>query len=211
MGNRTYLGELRHKDEWFKGEHQPLIEPSTWNAVQSVLKISPRMRGNYTRATVPFLLKGIVEGADGRALTAAWTRKGAGKLYRYYIHTRENKEHAGASGLPRFPAIELEANVVAQLRRILCAPDLKIRVAQFMIARDSQVDEAKVCIAMLQIDKIWDQLFPVEQERIVRLLISKVVVTSHNIELQFRPNGIERLAAELRLPVVEEKSPEVVA
>ena len=82
LGNRTYLGELRHKDEWFKGEHQPLIEPSTWNAVQSVLKISPRMRGNYTRATVPFLLKGIVEGADGRALTAAWTRKGVGKLYR---------------------------------------------------------------------------------------------------------------------------------
>lgn len=211
LGNRTYLGELRHKDEWFKGEHQPLIEPSTWLAVQSVLKISPRMRGNYTRATVPFLLKGIVEGADGRALTAAWTRKGAGKLYRYYIHTRENKEHAGASGLPRFPAIELEANVVAQLRRILCAPDLKTRVAQFMTARDSQVDEAKVCIAMLQIDKIWDQLFPVEQERIVRLLITKVVVTAHNIELQFRPNGIERLAAEIRLPVVEEDSAEVVA
>lgn len=211
LGNRTYLGELRHKDEWFKGEHPPLIEPSTWNAVQTVLKISPRMRGNYTRATVPFLLKGIVEGADGRALTAAWTRKGAGKLYRYYIHTRENKEHAGASGLPRFPAIELEANVVAQLRRILCAPDLKTRVAQFMIARDSQVDEAKVCIAMLQIDKIWDQLFPVEQERIVRLLITKVVVTSHNIELQFRPNGIERLAAEIRLPVAEEDSAVVVA
>jgi len=211
LGNRTYLGELRHKDEWFKGEHQPLIEPSTWNAVQSVLKISPRMRGNYTRATVPFLLKGIVEGADGRALTAAWTRKGAGKLYRYYIHTRENKEHAGASGLPRFPAIELEANVVAQLRRILCAPDLKTGVAQFMTARNSQVDEAKVCIAMLQIDKIWDQLFPVEQERIVRLLITKVVVTATNIVLQFRPNGIERLAAELRLSVVEEDSAEVVA
>ncbi len=179
--------------------------------MQSVLKISPRMRGNYTCASVPFLLKGIVEGADGRALTAAWTRKGAGKLYRYYIHTRENKEHAGASGLPRFPAIELEANVVAQLRRILCAPDLKTWVAQFMIARDSQIDEARVYIAMLQIDKIWDQLFPVEQERIVRLLITKVVVTSHNIELQFRPNGIELLAAEIRLPVVEEDSAEVVA
>ncbi|WP_370871487.1 recombinase family protein [Burkholderia multivorans] len=211
LGNRTYLGELRHKDEWFKGEHQPLIEPSTWEAVQSILKVSPRTRANNTRATIPFLLKGIVEGADGRAMTVAWTRKGAGKLYRYYIHTRENKEHAGASGLPRLPAMELEANVVAQMRRILRAPDLKARVAQFMTARDPQVDEAKVCIAMLQIDTIWDQLFPAEQERIVRLLIDKVVITPHNIEVQFRPNGIERLAAELKLPAPKEASEGVPA
>lgn len=211
LGNRTYLGELRHKEEWFKGEHQPLIEPSTWEAVQSILKVSPRTRGNNTRATIPFLLKGIIEGADGRALTVAWTRKGAGKLYRYYIHTRENKEHAGASGLPRLPAIELEANVVQQLRRILRAPDLKTRVAQLLTATDNQADEAKVCIAMLQIEKVWDQLFPAEQERIVRLLIKKVVVTPHNIEVQFRPNGIERLAAEIKLPDHEQKVEEVAA
>jgi site-specific DNA recombinase len=211
LGNRTYLGELRHKEEWFKGEHQPLIEISTWEAVQSILKVSPRTRGNYTRATIPFLLKGIIEGADGRALTAAWTRKGAGKLYRYYIHTRENKEHAGASGLPRLPAIELEANVVEQLRRILRAPDLKTRVAQLLTATDNEADEAKVCIAMLQIEKVWDQLFPAEQERIVRLLIKKVVVTPHNIEVQFRPNGIERLAAEIKLPDHEKDAEEVAA
>ena len=211
LGNRTYLGELRHKEEWFKGEHQPLIEPSTWEAVQSILKVSPRTRGNNTRAAIPFLLKGIVEGADGRALTVAWTRKGAGKLYRYYIHTRENKEHAGASGLPRLPAIELEANVVQQLRLILRAPDLKTRVAQLLTATDNQADEAKVCIAMLQIEKVWDQLFPAEQERIVRLLIKKVVVTPHNIEVQFRPNGIERLAAELKFTDHAKVAEEVAA
>ena len=211
LGNRTYLGELRHRDEWFKAEHQPLIELSTWNAVQSVMKISPRTRANHTRAKVPFLLKGIVEGADGRALTAAWTKKAAGKLYRYYIHARENKEHAGASGVPRFPAIELEANVVAEMRRVLSAPDLKTKVAQCITATDSQTDEAKVCIAMLQIDKIWDQLFPVEQERIVRLLIKKVIVTPHTFEVQFRPNGIERLAAETTLPEVKIVTEEVAA
>ncbi len=192
-------------------EHQPLIEPSTWEAVQSILKVSPRMRANNTRATIPFLLKGIIEGADGRALTVAWTRKGAGKLYRYYIHTRENREHAGASGLPRLPAIELEANVVQQMRLILRAPDLKARVAKLMTTMDSKVDEAKVCIAMLQIDKVWDQLFPAEQERIVRLLIKKVVVTPHTVDLQFRPNGLERLAAELKLPTEQASVDEVAA
>ena len=204
-----YLGELRHKEEWFKGEHQPLITPSTWEAVQSILKTSPRTRGNNSRATIPFLLKGIIEGADGRAMTAAWTRKGAGVVYRYYIHTRENKEHAGASGLPRVPAIQLEATVIEQLRLILRAPDLKTRVASLVTDMDPGVDEAKVCIAMLQIDKVWDQLFPAEQERIVRLLIKKVVFSPDSLELQLRPNGLERLAAELKLPTANAE--EVVA
>ncbi len=197
LSNRTYLGELRHKDAWFKAEHQPLIELSTWEAVQSVLQVSPRVRANNTRAAIPFLLKGIVQGADGRALTVAWTRKGTGRVYRYYMHTRENKEYAGASGLPRLPAIELEGNVVDQVRQILRAPDLKTRVAKAMHALDPSIDEAQVCVAMLQIDKIWDQLFPAEQERIVRLLIKKVVVTPHTIEVQFWPNGVESLATEM--------------
>ncbi len=211
LGNRTYLGELRHRDTWVKGEHQPLVELSAWEAAQSILNINPRTRGNNTRAKIPFLLKGLVEGLDGRALTAAWTRKGAGKLYRYYVHTRENKEHAGASGLPRLPALELEASVIEQMRLVLRAPDLKTRVARLMTRTDKSIDEAQVCLAMLQIDKIWDQLFPVEQERIVRLLIRKVVVTPHNIEVQFRAHGMERLAAELKLPAASESVEEMAA
>jgi site-specific DNA recombinase len=54
-------------------------------------------------------------------------------------------------------------------------------------------------------------LFPAEQERIVRLLIKKVVVTPHTVELQFRPNGLERLAAELKLPTVQASVDEVTA
>ncbi|WVN42159.1 hypothetical protein AOB54_01900 [beta proteobacterium MWH-UniP1] len=104
----------------------------------------------------------------------------------------------------------MEANVVQHLRRIFRTPDLKTRVAQLPTETDSDADEAKVCIVMLQIGKVWDQLFPAEQERIVRLLIKKIVVTPHNIEVQFRPNGIERLAAEIK-PSDHTKDTEEVA
>jgi hypothetical protein len=46
--------------------------------------------------------------SDGRSLTPWFTRKKNGRLYRYYLPVRENKEHVGASGLPRPPAAELE-------------------------------------------------------------------------------------------------------
>lgn len=32
LQNRTYLGELRHKDQWFPGIHEPLIDQQLWDA-----------------------------------------------------------------------------------------------------------------------------------------------------------------------------------
>lgn len=156
------------------------------------------MRGNNTRARVPFLLKGIVVGSDGRALTPWSTRKKNGRIYRYYLPTRENKEHAGASGLPRLPAGELEAAVLEQMRRVLRAPDMVAGVAERAARLGPSLDEAQVTVAMTRLDAIWDQLFPAEQQRIVRLLIDKVIVSPNDIEVRFRPNGIEVLALELR-------------
>jgi site-specific DNA recombinase len=88
------------------------VERSLWDATQAILDQNPRVRGNTTRARVPFLLKGIVQGVDGRALTLWFTRKKSGRLYRYYLPVRDNKEHAGASGLPRLLSAELEAAVL---------------------------------------------------------------------------------------------------
>jgi site-specific DNA recombinase len=51
---------------------------------------------------------------------------------------------------------------------------------------------------MGQLDSIWGRLFPVEQQRIVRLLIEKVIVSPDHLEVWFRPNGIEVLVLELQ-------------
>lgn len=42
--------------------------------------------------------------------------------------------------------------------------------------------------------EIWEQLFPDEQARIVKLLVEKAIVSPNDIEVRLRPNGIERLA-----------------
>jgi len=51
---------------------------------------------------------------------------------------------------------------------------------------------------MTQLDAIWDQLFPAEQSRIVKLLIEKVIVSPTDLEVRLRANGIERLAFEMQ-------------
>jgi hypothetical protein len=50
----------------------------------------------------------------------------------------------------------------------------------------------------------WGQLFPAEQQRTVRLLVEKMIVSPCDIEVGLRWSGIEELALELRPAVTEE-------
>lgn len=205
LNNRTYLGEIRHKDNWYPGGHDAIIDADTWQTVHTILAQSSRSRGNKTKTIIPFLLKGILFGYDGRALSPTHTRK-KGKQYRYYVSQLDQKQQAGTSGLSRLPAAELEATVLDHLRQILRGPQFVPGVITQAIALDPTLDEAKVAVAMLRLDLIWEQLFPAEQDRLVRLLLDRVIVTPHTINVQFRPNGLQQLTHELNLTEAEECS-----
>ena len=81
LNNRTYLGELRHREQWVPAAHPPIIERELWDRVHAILATNCRVRGGATQAVVPFLLKGIVFGNDGRALSP-WhsTKKSNGRV-----------------------------------------------------------------------------------------------------------------------------------
>ena len=101
--------------------------------------------------------------------------------------------------------------MLEQMRRVLRAPDMVAGVAERATRLDPSLDEAQVTVAVTRLDAIWDQLFPAEQQRIVRLLIDKVIVSPNDIEVRFRPNGIEVLALELRPEPTPETLEEAVA
>jgi len=137
-------------------------------------------------------------GDGGAARDQGRRKKSNGRRYRYYIPMRDTKEQAGASGLPRLPAAELESAVLEQLRGILRAPALLGEVLSQASKQDPTLDEAKVTVAMTRLDAIWDQLFPAEQTRIVRLLVEKVIVSPTDLEVRLRANGIEQVVLDLR-------------
>lgn len=189
---------MRHKEQWYQAEHIAIIDEKLWSDAQAILASNGRVRGNATRAKVPYLLKGIVFGNDGRALSPWHTTKKNGRRYRYYIPQRDAKEFAGASGLPRLPADQLETAVLDQLRAIMRQPSMVGEIVPQAIALNDKLDEAQITVAMTRLDIIWEQLFPAEQTRIVKLLIEKVIVSPTNIELRLRANGIEQVVMELQ-------------
>ena len=196
LNNRVYVGEAVHKGTAYPGEHQAIIDRVLWDRVHSVLRESPRKRAANTRTQTPALLKGLIFGPTGRAMTPAHTRKG-GKLYRYYVSTDVLKRDADACTVRRVPAAEMENAVVDQLRGLLRAPEIIVatwRAAQSM----DDINEADVREALNRLDPLWDELFPAEQARIVQLLVERVDVSPDGADIRLRTEGLTNLVADLR-------------
>jgi hypothetical protein len=65
-------------------------------------------------------------------------------------------------------------------------------------ALSPRISEAEMIEALGSLDPMWQELFPAEQERIVRLLVSRVDVRADGLEVQLRADGLEILALELQ-------------
>jgi site-specific DNA recombinase len=59
------------------------------------------------------------------------------------------------------------------------------------------VTERDIIDALERLDPVWDELFPVEQERIVRLLVERVEVSPDGLDVRIRANGLRTLVTEV--------------
>jgi hypothetical protein len=48
-----------------------------------------------------------------------------------------------------------------------------------------------------QLEPLWDELFPAEQARIVRLLVERVTVSSTGADIRLRVDGLANLVRDL--------------
>jgi site-specific DNA recombinase len=267
LTNPAYVGLVRHKDQKYQGQHEAIIDQSTWDRVQSLLEKNARNRASETRRVTPALLKGILRcGHCGTAMGATFTKR-RGRRYRYYLCN-----HAGKSGYDACPvksvaADQIEAAVVDQLRGIFRSPEViaatyrsfleqagqqqdglrrekdalerrlvelkkmvrnlarlavdgpaaavsdelrkvndecaaaEARLAELnaQLAQEEAAlpSEQRVAEALREIDPLWTDLYPAEQERIVRLLVEQVVMEPDSLTVRLRPAGVGELVGEM--------------
>ncbi|MGZ9219930.1 MAG: zinc ribbon domain-containing protein, partial [Candidatus Binatia bacterium] len=134
--------------------------------------------------------------AGRHAMTPSHTRK-AGKLYRYYVATDAIRQ--GYSGCPvrSVPAAEVDEAVVAQVRHLLRTPEIIART--WAAARgDVDIPERDVVKTVTDFAPLWDELFPAEQARIVRLLVERINLASDGMQVRLRAEGLQTLVEELQ-------------
>ncbi|MDI3306376.1 MAG: recombinase family protein [Acetobacteraceae bacterium] len=194
--NRTYLGEAVHKGKSYPGEHAAIIPRDLWDRVHAILAESPRARAAKSRQRAPALLRGLLFGPDGRAMSPTHTRK-KGRLYRYYVSQAVLQGGANDAPHRRLPAGEIEGLVMAQMRALLRQPEVVVGTWRAARAEAPDITEAEVRDALGRLDPLWDELFPGEQERIVRLLVERVTVTEAGAEIRLNLEGLAGLARDM--------------
>ena len=194
LGNRVYLGEATYKGATYPGEHAAIIDRGTWDNVHRVLAENTKTRSNRTRGQTPALLKGLIFGPGGHAMTPSHTRKG-GKLYRYYTSTDAIRNGYSECAVRNVPAAEVEDAVVAQVRHLLQTPEI---IARTWAEAKDEVPERDVVQTVTDFAPLWDELFPAEQARIVRLLVERVDLSPDSTEVRLRAEGLRTIIEELQ-------------
>ena len=93
------------------------------------------------------------------------------------------------------PAGELEAVVVQELRTLFRTPErltTALRDRQADTADDTRVMYQAV-VALQQLDRTWEGLYPAVQQRLIRLLIETVTVYADHVEIRIRAEGLSEL------------------
>ena len=212
LRNRIYLGEMVHKGQSFPGQHEAIVPQELWNAAHAF--IERRKQGPREHRTEhPALLAGLLFAPDGQRMIHHFTKKKSGRLYRYYVPYLHKRRNAGATLLPgtedigALPAAEIEAAVLEQIHLVLRSPEMLVttwRACQKHPA-GADLDEGHVLIAMQRIGAVWEQLFPLEQQRITQLLIERIQVHGQGLDILWREDGWIGLGADIvQHPLVEE-------
>jgi DNA invertase Pin-like site-specific DNA recombinase len=198
LNNRVYLGEAVHKGAAYPGEHAAIVTQAQWEAAHAILQISPRVRRNQTVSKTPALLRGLIFGSDGRAMSPTHARGKRGQIYKYYVSQSVLKGSA-ADGpeIARVPAAEIETAVVTQVRALVRQPEVIVGTWQAARAACPDVTENDVRAALDQLDTLWDELFPVEQARIIHLLVDRVEIGVGGATVRLRLEGLANLARDL--------------
>ncbi|AWL93032.2 recombinase family protein [Bradyrhizobium ottawaense] len=197
LNNRVYIGEAVHKGTAYPGEHEPIIDRKLWDQVHAILKVSPRKRAGNARAQTPALLKGVLFGPDGAAMSPTHTRK-SGRLYRYYISQTAMKHGRSDCPVKLAPAAELERIIVDQVRLLLQTPEIIVQTWSALRKQRIDISETEVRNALFGFDELWNELFPAEQARVIELLVERIDLGAEKLDITLKIEGLTSLSSELQ-------------
>ncbi|WP_421936504.1 recombinase family protein [Phenylobacterium sp.] len=150
LKNRTYLGEVPHRDQSYPGAHPAIVDVEVFEAVQTLLASQTRRHADRPLRSSSAWLKGRIFDDQGEAMSPTYTRGPKGQAYCYYVSTslQAGRAVGGDYGLRRVSAQVIERIVSGTLRPFAgdteAATDLASRVEVHADAVHVLADRARL-------------------------------------------------------------------
>ena len=191
LQNRIYRGEIVHNEQYYPGEHQPIIDQPLWDAVQAQLASNAAQRNEGGKTRQPSLLAGMLFDGDGNRMTPSHAVK-KGTRYRYYASgSLITKDRTEASAGLRIPAAEIEQLVSSRVHRWLLDPGSIYKATSARLA-DSSTQQRLVARAA-EIGRHWPDLPVARKRAVLAALIERIEVSIDRIEIRLRPPRLNAL------------------
>jgi site-specific DNA recombinase len=189
LSNPLYIGEVSHKGERHKGQHEPIIDTATWDKVQASLADNTQGTRSRANAKEPSLLAGLLFDEHGNKLIATHTVKD-GKRYRYYLTRTPSSRGSRVPPAVRLslPAAEAEHAVIGAVMAFLKDTDrivtaLNITNSEPHLLR--QVQENSKHLA----EELAAALSS-RQRELIGELVSGVVIHASSLEIEIRTDAL---------------------
>ena len=195
LTNELYFGKINHKGKIYDGLHKAIIDEETWQKAQNLLNNkTPKVQTPNSRISQAPLLKGVMNcGICGNKMTPTYTSK-QGKKYRYYICQAKFKGNNEQCQVGRIPASETEELVTNQVLNILQKPEI---ISSAIKNKNEQIPDNEIIGSFKSINKVWDELFPPEQARIINLLVRDIAINPDGMNINIYKQGLNSLNNEI--------------
>ncbi len=180
LTNPVYAGRIRHKDQVHEGQHDAIIAPDRWDAVQLRLQgMASRIRLRKAPRRVS-LLCGKIFDETGDRLTPSHSRTKKGTRLRYYVSHRLIAR-SGEENLDgwRLPADHLEAQVGNLARNHLTSPTFAGRLCP-------QSDAGKIARVL---NKLTDLTSEPDRKKILPL-VGRIDIAPGKVMLKLDPKAV---------------------
>ncbi len=191
LSNRIYLGEIVHKDKYYPGEHEQIIETRLWDHVHSMLSANRVNRKSGANANNPSLLAGLIYDDGGERMTPSHARK-KDKTYRYYISRTlvGGKDHANPKGR-RLPAGDIEGLVERYIVQLLKRQSSLHDMLESYVS--NALERQSLTIAASQLAVRWPRMGASAKRIILNQLVARIDIKPDTIKLQICPQQLPNI------------------
>lgn len=194
LKNRTYLGEIPHRDRSYPGAHPPIVDLEVFQAAHDLLAAQARRHeGRPTRvSTMP--LRGLIFDVDGAPMSPVFTHGAKGQVYRYYVSAplmQGAVRPSGDEAIRRVPANAIE-DLVRNCLAVL-HPAAPISIDRAVVRVEIHPTTVQIVLRLIS-------FFPRPGDVIAQLhTLAGRLANGHRIAPELGDDGLVRLTAPCRL------------
>ena len=178
--NRVYVGDVPHKDKWYKGLQAPIIPEELFNQAQEILKAHRIKDRSIENHKEPSLLAGKIFDDMDNYMSPSHSNK-KGKRYRYYLSQaiiRKEKQKIGE--ITKIPAGEIERFITETIKEVFKDKNrIQTLTKNFPIKTQKEIIKKSAEITLTP--------------QIIRDTIGKVKIQKEQVEISYYPEQIKEI------------------